>query len=453
MEAQLLKQKAEGAEVQKPNLTGIPTQMKLNFERRSGLSFDDVRVHYNSDKPAQLGALAYTQGNQVHVGPGQEHHLPHELGHVIQQKAGRVRPTRWIGGLPINDQPELEREAGLAPVQCMPSPARQDVIQKQPDPEEEQEEEEEQAEEAENREQAEEREEENADVSADEFLPFGENSAWYGSVHDNLVGSIYFEHGRLRLIHDFGPQVERVKDEAQDADIVRYLILSNDDTQANSIANQLQALYSEPDAESTAGSILEIDGCRIYQLSDNTSISQLNLTPDTIANARLFEIYLSGGQCYASHLSRGGIAQLPSKWTDPAQGSATNLSTLTYAVTIAEQVSRQMAQCYIRVMAYTANDPAVIDYFSQNGISIANDIFCAYPPGRQQGDVFAAIQRQINEIMSPQGIGAALGKALSEEFGDQPLRFGGFLGNKILRASGQLSRENLGFDVDPEGSD
>lgn len=129
MNAQLLKQNAEGAGVPRPNLTGIPTQMKLDFERRSGLSFDDVRVHYNSDKPARLGALAYTQGTQIHVGPGQERSLPHELGHVIQQKAGRVRPTRWIGGLPVNDQPELEREADLAPVQCMPAPALWGVIQ------------------------------------------------------------------------------------------------------------------------------------------------------------------------------------------------------------------------------------------------------------------------------------------------------------------------------------
>lgn len=111
MNAQLREQKGEGTAVRKPNLTGIPTQMKLNFEQRSGLSFDDVRVHYNSDKPARLGALAYTQGNQVYMGPGQERHLPHELGHVIQQKTGRVRPTGWINGLPVNDQLELEREA------------------------------------------------------------------------------------------------------------------------------------------------------------------------------------------------------------------------------------------------------------------------------------------------------------------------------------------------------
>ena len=95
----------------KPNTTGIPDQMKQNFEERSGLSFDYVNVHYNSDKPAQLQALAYTLGNQVYVGPGQEKHLGHELGHVVQQKQGRVRATTNVNGVAVNDDEGLEREA------------------------------------------------------------------------------------------------------------------------------------------------------------------------------------------------------------------------------------------------------------------------------------------------------------------------------------------------------
>lgn len=114
MNAQLQRQKPQTAQTGKPNLTGIPTQMKLDFERRSGLPFDDVRVHYNSEKPAQLGALAYTRGTQIHVGPGQERHLPHELGHVIQQKLGVVRPTCIINGVPIAESPSLERGADIA---------------------------------------------------------------------------------------------------------------------------------------------------------------------------------------------------------------------------------------------------------------------------------------------------------------------------------------------------
>lgn len=104
----------ERKEKTEQNLTGIPSQMKMDFEQRSGLSFDDVRVHYASDRPAKFGALAYTQGNQVYVGPGQEKHLPHELSHVVQQKMNLVRPNGMINGEPLNDDAALERAADRA---------------------------------------------------------------------------------------------------------------------------------------------------------------------------------------------------------------------------------------------------------------------------------------------------------------------------------------------------
>lgn len=93
--------------------TGIPNRMKKGFEHSSGFSFDDVRVHYNSEKPAQLHAHAYTQGNEVYVAPGQEKHLPHELGHVVQQKSDMVKPTGEIGGLPLNDDEAMENGADM----------------------------------------------------------------------------------------------------------------------------------------------------------------------------------------------------------------------------------------------------------------------------------------------------------------------------------------------------
>ncbi|HKV56928.1 MAG TPA: DUF4157 domain-containing protein, partial [Ktedonobacteraceae bacterium] len=80
-------------------------------ENLSGLSMDDVRVHYHSSEPARVQALAYTQGTDIHVGPGQEHHLPHEAWHVVQQKQGRVQPTIQAQGVSINDDATLEREA------------------------------------------------------------------------------------------------------------------------------------------------------------------------------------------------------------------------------------------------------------------------------------------------------------------------------------------------------
>ena len=99
--------------VQKKNETGMPDNLKAGIEDLSGFAMDDVRVHYNSDKPATVQALAYTQGTDIHVAPGQEQHLPHEAWHVAQQMAGRVEPTTEMGGLPVNDNVGLEHEADV----------------------------------------------------------------------------------------------------------------------------------------------------------------------------------------------------------------------------------------------------------------------------------------------------------------------------------------------------
>ena len=95
------------------NLTGLPNNLKSGIEALSGYSMDDVRVHYNSSKPATVQALAYTQGTDIHVAPGQEKHLPHEAWHVAQQMAGRVSPTTNINGMPVNDNAALEHEADV----------------------------------------------------------------------------------------------------------------------------------------------------------------------------------------------------------------------------------------------------------------------------------------------------------------------------------------------------
>lgn len=97
----------------KPNNTGLPDNLKSGVENLSGYSMDDVKVHYNSDKPAQLNALAYAQGTDIHVAPGQEKHLPHEAWHVVQQKQGRVQPTIQLQGTNVNDNEGLEKEANV----------------------------------------------------------------------------------------------------------------------------------------------------------------------------------------------------------------------------------------------------------------------------------------------------------------------------------------------------
>jgi hypothetical protein len=102
---------AVGPEVPRQNNTGLPDTLKAGIETLSGRTMDDVRVYYHSPKPAQVRAFAYTQGNTIHVAPGQERHLFHEAWHVVQQKEGRVRPTRQLHGVNINDDAYLENEA------------------------------------------------------------------------------------------------------------------------------------------------------------------------------------------------------------------------------------------------------------------------------------------------------------------------------------------------------
>ena len=92
---------------------GLPEKLQTAIENLSGIPLDDVRVHYNSRKPAQVNALAYAQGTDIYLGPGQERHLPHEAWHIVQQKQGRVRPTVQVNGVAVNDNPSLEREADL----------------------------------------------------------------------------------------------------------------------------------------------------------------------------------------------------------------------------------------------------------------------------------------------------------------------------------------------------
>ncbi len=73
-------------EAAQANRTGLPDSLKTGIENLSGMPMDDVRVHLNSAKPTQLQALAYTQGTNIHVAPGQERHLAQEAWHVVQPK-------------------------------------------------------------------------------------------------------------------------------------------------------------------------------------------------------------------------------------------------------------------------------------------------------------------------------------------------------------------------------
>lgn len=103
------------------NNTGIPDAVKQRMEESFNTDFSGVRVHPDSAAAPEVGALAYTQGTDIHFAPGQfkpdtsagQQLLGHELAHVVQQSEGRVQPITEIGGMPVNDNEGLEHEADV----------------------------------------------------------------------------------------------------------------------------------------------------------------------------------------------------------------------------------------------------------------------------------------------------------------------------------------------------
>lgn len=113
-----------GAEVEGRELpsdgSGQPMapELQSKMEASFGTDLSAVRIHEGSSASA-LGALAYTQGTDVHFAQGQyqpeseagQALLGHELAHVVQQRQGRVQATAQAKGVDINDDTGLEAEA------------------------------------------------------------------------------------------------------------------------------------------------------------------------------------------------------------------------------------------------------------------------------------------------------------------------------------------------------
>ena len=97
----------------------LPKDVLGNMEQMMGADFSGVNIHQNSTNAHNVGALAYTQGEDIHFAPGQfdptsksgKELIGHELTHVVQQRQGRVQPTTQAKGLPVNDDEGLEAEA------------------------------------------------------------------------------------------------------------------------------------------------------------------------------------------------------------------------------------------------------------------------------------------------------------------------------------------------------
>ena len=103
----------------KPRGSGqpLPEPIQKKMESFFNTSFADVRVHVGPEA-ASIGALAFTHGTDLYFAPGQynpqstqgQQLLGHELTHVVQQRAGRVRNPLGAGVAVVQD-PALEAEA------------------------------------------------------------------------------------------------------------------------------------------------------------------------------------------------------------------------------------------------------------------------------------------------------------------------------------------------------
>ena len=104
------------------NLSGsagepLPVAIQRKMEAFFGADFSDVRVH-SGPQAHSIGAIAFTLGSSIYFAPGQykpetprgQQVLGHELAHVLQQRAGRVRNPQG-SGIAIVQDALLEAEA------------------------------------------------------------------------------------------------------------------------------------------------------------------------------------------------------------------------------------------------------------------------------------------------------------------------------------------------------
>ncbi len=115
------RRKDGGAEAEAPSGGrghALPAPLRAQMEDAFDFSFASVRMHEGGEARS-MGALAYTQGTDVHFAPGQydpasargQELIGHELAHVVQQSEGRVAATTQLKGVGLNDDSALEQEA------------------------------------------------------------------------------------------------------------------------------------------------------------------------------------------------------------------------------------------------------------------------------------------------------------------------------------------------------
>ncbi len=102
----------------------LPEAVRQQMESFFDADFSDVRVHVGS-RAQSIGTVAFTMDSQIHFAPGQYNPstshglrlLGHELTHVMQQRAGRVRNPFGTGMAVVQD-PGMEAEADRMGIQA-----------------------------------------------------------------------------------------------------------------------------------------------------------------------------------------------------------------------------------------------------------------------------------------------------------------------------------------------
>ncbi len=100
----------------------LESSLRSKMETALGADFGDVKLHTGSEaarSAAEVGAHAYTTGNNVVLGSGvdmgsptAQRTLAHELTHVVQQRSGPVDGTPSPGGIKLSDPSDrFEQEA------------------------------------------------------------------------------------------------------------------------------------------------------------------------------------------------------------------------------------------------------------------------------------------------------------------------------------------------------
>lgn len=107
----------------------LPPPVLQKMESFFNASFADVRVHVGP-QASSIGALAFTHGSNLYFAPGQynpgtpqgQRLLGHELSHVLQQRAGKVRNPFGSGVAVVQDramEAEADRLGAAAAAHCV----------------------------------------------------------------------------------------------------------------------------------------------------------------------------------------------------------------------------------------------------------------------------------------------------------------------------------------------